>query len=136
MRIVPLDFLSDGGFFQPKDRELHDKAEAFAKRQIVGEVNFVKFNKVWVAMENGEVVGLAAYVTRADVPLFRTVTDRATTLIAHRLNDFFCDQGMRGQEVLLHLSSKETPEQRCANWQKELEAAGAVPADRFSVVVK
>lgn len=134
--ILPLDFLQHEGFFQPKDAKLHDLAVEFAAKQITEPVNFTKFNKVWVAVEGGKCVGIAGYVLRADVPMFRTVTQNATILMAHRLNDFFSDQGMRGQEVLLHISSKETPEQRCANWQAELDAAGAVPADRYTVTVK
>jgi len=134
--ILPIDFLQKDGFFQPKDRELHDLAVEFAAREIVGETNLTRFNKVWVSLEDGACTGIAGYVVRADVPMFRTTTARATTLMARRLNDFFADQGLRGQEVLLHLSSKEAPEQRCANWQAELEAAGAVPADRYTITVK
>lgn len=136
MRILALDFVGEPGCLRPKDAELHDKAVDFCQREIVGEVNLVRYNKVWVALEDNKVVGIAGYVIRADVPMFRTMTDKATTRMAHRLNDFFADQGMRGEEVLLHLSSKETPEQRCAAWQSSLQLAGAVPADRFSIKVK
>jgi hypothetical protein len=140
IEILPLDFQGQGALLEPVDHKLHDLAVEYCARELQGgsEINLARFSKVWLALADGEAVGLAGYVYRLDIPVFRVTgetPDRTTKLLTDRLRAFFQDQGFRGQEVLLHISSKERPEQRCAKWQESLKAAGAEPADRFSVKI-
>ncbi len=140
IEIIPLDFLGQGALLEPADRKLHDLAVEYCARELQGgaELNLAKFQKVWLALAEGEVVGIAGFVWRIDIPVFRVSGARAiaaTRLLTDRLRAYFQEQGARGQELFLHISSKERPEQRCAKWQESLAAVGAEPADRFAVKV-
>jgi len=107
------------------------------------DLNIAKFAKCWVAVsmegeEYKEILGFMGFVWRIDLPVFRVTgdrTDRTTSLMAGRLHAFFQDQGARGTELFIHISSKERPEQRCGKWAESLAAEGAVPADRFAVKI-
>ena len=151
IKVFPIDFLGKDALLQPKDAQLHDMALEFCRKELVQDENFnlARFNKAWVAAEVGddgkptEILGITGYVYRIDIPVFRALNAAATAKLHQRLHTFFADNGCLGTidgsveptEVFIHLSSKETPEQRCANWSEELMAAGAVPADRFIVKV-
>lgn len=142
IKVFPLDFLGQGALLQPKDGWLHDLTVDFCAQQVAGEVNLASFAKVFVAAELDDsekpmkVEGVTGYVMRPDISLYRAITDRATVKLHHRWHTFFADNGILGQEVFLHLSSKDKPEQRCASWDQELKAAQAVVADRFIVKVR
>lgn len=140
IEIIPLDFLGQGALLEPADQKLHDLAVEYCARELEGgaDLNLARFNKVWIALEDGEVVGITGFVWRIDLPIFRVSGERAaraTKLLTDRVRAYFQDQGCRGQELFLHISSKETPEQRCAKWEESLAAAPAVPADRYSVKI-
>lgn len=146
IEVIPIDFLGQqGALLEPKDHVLHDLAVEYCSKELQGgdQINLARFAKVWVAcvMEGKtpvEVVGITGYVTRIDLPVFRVSGSnavRATKMLADRLHAFFQDQGCRGQELFIHISSKETPEQRCEKWQESLAAEGAVPADRLTIVI-
>lgn len=136
VKVIPIDFFPpNGALIQPKDQLLHDKAVVFCRNEVNGDVDFSKLAKVWVAVDGDEVIGIAGYVMKVDIPLFRATNAAGTAKLHQRLHTFFADNGLLGHEVFIHLSSKETPEQRCANWSGELEAANAVPADRYAVTV-
>lgn len=140
--IRPLDFERKENFHlpQPTDQWLFDMAMEYCRRELVEPPDFRKLSKVWVALdENNEVVGITGYVVKADIPVFRVTGEqakRATKALYERMNSYFADQGMTGQEVFLHISSKETPEQRCPAWEESLQAVNAKPADRFSLIVR
>jgi hypothetical protein len=141
IKIFPLDFLGQGALLQPKDGRLHDLAIDFCAKQLTEEVNLSQFGKVFIAAEtdNGTPVaveGITGYAMRPDISLFRAISARATAKLHHRWHTFFADNGILGSDVFIHLSNKETPEQRCANWNNELMAALAIPADRFLVKVR
>jgi hypothetical protein len=145
IQVFPLDFMGQAPLWEPKDRNLHDLAIEYCKRELADEINFVKLNKVWVTAvvdEAGkpiEVTGITGYVLKVDIPVFRVSGNnavRSTKMLEDRLHAHFADQGMIGQEVFLHISSKENPEQRCPNWEQSLIDAGATPADRLSVIVR
>ena len=135
--------MGQGALLEPADVRLHDMAVDYCAHNLANEVNLSKFNKVWVAVsmrgeEYLEIIGITGWVWKPDVPMFRVTGKhavKATKLMEQRLQAFFEDNGARGGEVFLHISSKETPEQRCPKWQESLKAAGAVPADRFSVKI-
>ena len=151
VKVFPIDFLGQGAFLQPKDAQLHDMALEFCRKELQDgdKVNLSKLNKVWVAAEtdeNGvplEIIGISGWCYRIDIPVFRALNSAATAKLHQRLHTYFADNGCTGTmdgnveatEVFIHLSSKETPEQRCANWDQELVAAAAVPADRYLVKV-
>jgi hypothetical protein len=85
------------------------------------------------------VIGATAICMRPDIFMFRTAgTDAAksTRLLIERLQWYFADQGFRGQDVTLHISGKDSPEQRCPKWAESLASVDARPADRFLVLVR
>ena len=145
IEVYPLDFQGQGALLEPVDRKLHDLAVEYCARELEGgdQLNLARFAKVWVAVEieNGEyqaVHGITGYMMRIDLPVFRVSgvnAVRATKMLADRLHAYFQDQGARGHELFIHISSKERPEQRCTRWQESLAAEGAVPADRLAIKI-
>lgn len=143
IKVFPLDFFPPNqALIQPKDQHLHDLAVEFCLREVNTEINLSNYEKVYVAAEVDEtqkpvkVEGVSGYVWRPDICLYRAISARATAKLHYRWHTYFADKGILGQQVLIHLDGKETPEQRCANWNNELMAAKAVPADRFLVEVR
>lgn len=145
IEIIPLDFVGQGAFLEPADPKLHDMAVDYCRRELQGgdQVNLAKFQKVWLAVEMEdaeykEILGITGYVWRIDLPIFRVSganAVRATKMLADRLHAFFQDQGARGHDLFIHISSKETPEQRCTRWEESLGAEGARPADRLLITI-
>lgn len=146
IKVFPIDFLGRDAMLQPKNPELFNLAVEFCKKELLPQedglpLNLAHFEKVWVAAEVDEsgkpvsVCGITGWRYKPDIPLFRTINAAATTKLHHRLHNYFADNGCIGAEVFIHISGKESPEQRCANWENELLAAGAKPADRLSVIV-
>lgn len=143
--VLPIDFIGQGALLEPVDAKLHDMAVDYCARELENgrELNLSKFNKCWVVVEmNGDnyaqIHGISGWVNRIDIPVFRVTgenVDRSTLMLTDRMRAFFQDNGARGAEVFLHISSKERPEQRCQKWEQSLALVGAVPADRFSVKV-
>jgi len=121
----------------PADPELHDKAVDFCARELAEEINLSELSKCWVALKDGEVVGVMGYVLKPDVPVIRAIDVNALSLMGERLQSFFADMGCRGKEVLIHLARNEKPEQRCQGWRQVLVTEQhAVPADRYIVKVR
>ena len=135
--IVPLDFLGQGALLEPKDHKLHDAAMEYCWRELAKgkEVDFSKFAKVWVGLKDGVVFGVAGYVLRPDIPLFRATDCEVLRALAHRLNDWFADNGARGQEAFIYIGN-ERPEQRCPEWRTALKEFSAKSARRVSVEVR
>lgn len=143
MKIFPLDFFPpNGALIQPRDQALHDAAVDYCMKNVSGDVNLGLFQKVFVAAEFNEetetytVEGVTGFIMRPDISLFRATSAAATAKLHHRWHTFFADNGILGQEVFIHLSEKEQPEQRCANWTQEMGKAEATPADRYLVKVR
>lgn len=143
--ILPIEFIGQGALLEPVDQKLHDMAVDYCLKELQNgkDVDLSKFQKCWavVEMEGGqykEIHGISGWVWRIDVPVFRVTgksVDRCTMMLTDRIRAYLQDNGARGAEAFLHISSKERPEQRCENWKKSLELVGATPADRFSVKV-
>jgi hypothetical protein len=141
--VLPIDFLGQTPMFQPADAVLHDLAIEFCQKQLAEPVNLTKFQKVWAAveMDNGnpmQVIGVAGWINKIDIPLFRASGSdsvKASTLLIDRMRSYFQDQGCRGAEAFIHISTKETPEQKCDEWQRLLEYVKAEPGDRWSVTI-
>jgi hypothetical protein len=147
MGIVPLDFKrsADGNGLTPVDPQLFTLVTEYAKASLAEQPEFDRYAKTWAAVEfDGDViatvVGLACYAGNVpDIPVFRVTGDnakRATQMLYDRLNGFFADNGMRGHQVFLYLSEKESPEQHCPAWEESLNDVGAVPAQRMAVTVR
>lgn len=137
IEIFPIDFMGQGALLEPVDKKLHDKAVDFCQREIVGDINFAKLAKVWVALDGEKVVGVMGYVLRPDIPVIRAVDENALSMMAERLQHYFADQGWRGGEVFVHISKSERPEQRCAGWKNVLiTEQKAESADRFRIKVR
>jgi hypothetical protein len=140
IEILPIDFMGQGALLEPANRDLHDKAVEYCASELEGgkDLNLAKFTKAWVVLENGEVCGIFGFVWRIDIPVFRVTGERVdykTQKCIDRIRDYFTDQGARGSDLFIHISSKERPEQRCEKWKESLDYAGATPADRFSVKI-
>jgi hypothetical protein len=145
IKVLPIDFIGQAPLFEPADTKLHDLAVEYCAQNLQGgaDLNLGKFNKVWVVVymegeEYKEILGISGFVWRIDLPIFRVTgkrVDYSTQILIDRMRAFFQDNGARGTEVFLHISSKETPEQRCEEWTESLAAVNAVPADRFAVKV-
>lgn len=150
IQVIPLDFMGQAPLYEPRDKKLFDLAMDYCNRELAEPIDFVRLNKVWVAvgdpkfdkagnLVDGHVCGLTGYVLKPDIPVFRVSGEnaaRATKMLTDRYHDFFADQGLRGQEIFIHISGKEKPEQRCPRWEESLSATDAKPADRFSVIVR
>lgn len=144
LEVIPLDFMGSGALLEAKDKELFNMALDYISREMAEPFEPAHLQKCWVVAEMWEgkpvqIHGISGYVMRPDIPVFRVSGDnakRATKMLVERMNGYFSDQGCRGFEVFIRISSKESPEQRCEAWQESLEAVGAVPADRFSVKVR
>ena len=126
--------------FDQARQELRDAAHEFCQRELTlpeGETewNLGVFAKAWIALEGEEVVGVSAFLFRADIAVFRSVSDKATTRMNQRLHSYFADQGLLDQDIFIQFSDKER-EKLCAGWQQEFERAKLRPAERFLVKVK
>jgi len=145
IQVFPIDFMGQQPLLEPVNRKLHDMAVDYCKENLSDKVNLAKLNKVWVAATVDpagnplEITGITGWVYKVDIPVFRVTGDnavRSTKMLEERLHAYFADQGMIGHEVFIHISSKETPEQRCPNWEESLFDASATPADRFAITVR
>ena len=136
IKVFPLDFMGQGALLQPKDQKLHDMAVDFCTKELADEVNLSTYSKVFIAADEDHVEGITGYTMRPDISLYRTISARANAKLHHRWHTYFADNGILGYEVLLHISGKDSPEQRCVNWEQELKAAKAVPADRYLIKVR
>lgn len=142
--VFPLHFLGQGACLQPENLKLHDLAVDYVNRELINghEVNLSRLDQVFVAVEADKndvpqvVHGITGANRRIDIPLFRSTHWEATTKLRNRLHAHLADKGYLGQEVFIHLSSKETPEQKCAGFDLEVATAGLVPADRYLVMVR
>jgi hypothetical protein len=137
IEVVPLDFLGQGALIEPKHPKLHDAAVDYCLRELAGgkDVDFSKFAKVWVGLKDEEVFGVCGYVLRPDVPLFRATDATVLRALAMRMNNFFADSGVRGQEAFIYIGD-EKPSQRCPEWKTVLKEFSATSAKRFSIEVK
>jgi len=126
--------------FDQADFELRKAAHDFCKRELTlpeGETewNLTLFAKAWIAIEENVVVGVSAFLFRADIAVFRSTSNKATTRLNQRLHSYFADQGLLGQDIFIQFAPQDQ-EKLCANWQEEFERAELTPANRFKVRVK
>ena len=126
--------------FDQSPPELRQAAHEFCQRELTlpeGETewNLGRFAKAWIAVEDGEVVGVSAFLFRADIAVFRSKSNRATTRMNQRLHSYFADQGLLGQDIFIQFSAEDQAK-LCSGWKKEFERAGLKPANRFLVRVK
>jgi len=145
IEVLPIDFLGQGALLEPADKKLHDLTVDYCARELENgrELNLSKFTKVWavVEMEGADyidVIGVSGFAWRIDIPTFRVTGERvdySTRKLIDRMRAYFQDNGLRGADIFLHISSKERPEQRCEKWEQSLAKVGAIPADRFTVKV-
>ena len=126
--------------FDQASRELQDAAHGYCRRNLVlpeGEKdwNLGLFAKAWVEVERGKVTGVSAIMNRVDIAVYSCSTARGNARMNQRLHSYLADQGLLGQDVFIQFSSGD-PSRMCANWQKEIQRAKAVPANRYMVRVK
>ena len=141
LRAIPLDFNRAAGYSMPCDRELHNLAVKFAETDLAEIPDYSGFAKVWLAVEvDGEksvgIQGALGFSMRPDFTLARFKTKQAMVTLFNRANAHLADNGCRGSEGLVYVSSTEGPEQRCPQWEESLAAIGAKPADRYLVKIR
>lgn len=137
LSVRPIDFMGQGALLEPADRKLHAAALEYCWANLTHgqNLNFSKFAKVWVGLKDDQVLGIAGYVLRPDVPLLRATDAEVLRALARRLNDFFADQGCRGQDAFLFIG-REAEHQRCPEWRQVLKEFGAKAGQRFLVEVR
>lgn len=126
--------------FDQAGHDLRQAAHEFCSRELTlpegaAQWDLGMFAKAWIAVEGGKVVGVSAFMFRADISVFRSVSDKATTRMNQRLHSYFADQGLLNQDIFIQFSDKEK-DKLCAGWKEEFERAKLIPADRFLVKVK
>ena len=136
MKVLPLDFMGQNALIEPLDKELHDLAIDFCKRELTEEVNLSNFAKVWVAKDAEQIQGIMGYVLKPDVPLMRATSAAALRAMANRYNDYLADNGARGKETFVYVSKSEKAEQKCPEWRQVLREWGARFSDRVTVTVR
>lgn len=136
IKVLPLDFIVSGALAEPVDRPLHDLAVEYCARELKGgTVDFSKFSKIWVGLNDDNVLGIAGYVLRPDVPLLRATDSLVLRAMGRRLNDYFADNGAIGKEAFLYVGN-EPRESRCPEWRDVLKEFGAKSARRVVIEVK
>lgn len=141
LRAVSLDFHRAPGYAMPMDRELHQLAVQFAEKHLADKPNYSELSRVWLACEcEGEKVkavrGALGFTMRPDFTLARFLDRQALVTLYHRANGFLSDNGARGSDGLVYISSEEGPEQRCPQQLESLAALGAKPADRWLIKIR
>ena len=133
-----LEFQQAGAAWHPKDLELFQKADRFAKEWINDPPTLAFYASAWCVLVDDEVVGLLGLKNVVDVNIrVKPHADayHAMRKLIQRANDYLEDQGLFGQAVMVHKSALESEEQACPNWDKFLDVWNAKPADRYEVVV-
>jgi len=135
--VLPIDFVGQGALLEPADRELHDLAVDYARRELKDgdRLNLTQFAKAWVGLKDGVPFGLMGYVLKADVPLFRATDVDVLRAMGGRLNSFFADNGARGREILLYIGN-EPEAQRCPGWRDAIREFGGKSGRRILFEVK
>jgi hypothetical protein len=137
----PLDFKSLDPVI-PADPKLYELALNYCSRELSSMPDLRIYRKVWVAAnvnENDapvEVIGIQALQFVPDLPISRYSNSKAAKLLSRRVETYLADQGCRGIDVFVYISSAEKPEQRCGHWAEWLKIWKARPADRFLVRVR
>ncbi len=120
----------------PWDNETHEPAARFCRDILGAEFDRSLLQQAWLAREGERVLGVAAIQARWDIPVFRSIDPKATFKMAERMNSYFADRGVRGQDVFLFLSQSESPEQQCPARDRILEKMAARPAGRYVMTVR
>lgn len=140
-QVFSLDFRREGGIAYPANPKLHKLVIEWAGVNLAKMPNLSDYLKVWAACmtdDAGEPVnveGLLWGQQIIDFPGFRYLTPWAAKALIDRARDYLDDAGLRGFDVLVHISTTEEPGQKCPEWADWTKYAGAVPADRFKIKV-
>lgn len=126
--------------FDSAPKALRDAAHEFCKKEMAlpdGETewNLATRLKAWIELTDGNVTGVASIINRIDIVDYRSTTAKGNCKLNQRIHSYLADQGLLGQDVFIQFSSGD-PSKMCANWEKEMERAGAKPANRYIIRVK
>ena len=145
MGVVPIDFRNSQNGLVPVDAHLYTLVVEYCKIALAEQPVIEELAKTWAVVEyEGEnivsVTGIGAWGGDVpDHPIWRVTgpnAKRATKMLQERINGFHADRGARGRSVFIYISEKETPEQRCPDWEDSLKDVGAVPAQRMAVTIR
>jgi hypothetical protein len=142
LRAVSLDFDRAAGYSMPRDRELHRLAVKFAETDLSAIPDYSSYTRVWAAVEFGadekpvSIQGALGFTMRPDFTLCRFKNKHALVTLYNRANAYLADNGCRGSEGLIYISSTEAEEQKCPQQKESLAALGAKPADRWLVKIR
>lgn len=128
MKIVPIIFGPDG---EPRDAELLDAVQAWLSAESGTEMKLKPIEKAWAVVEcDGEslkVRGVGILRSVIDTML-HVDSEMAGVKLYGRMHNYLEDQGVGGNEVLVHIDPKALP-----MWTGFLESKGIKPADRWRV---
>lgn len=139
---LPIDWRDSPNGLVPVDAKLYTLAMEFCKRELAEVPKLTDYRKVWVAAQLGadgklmKVTGIQALQMCVDLPISRYTDSKSALLLSSRVDSWCADQGLRGANVFVYLSSTEKPEQKCKGWDSWLKFWKAIPADRFLVKVR
>lgn len=146
IELFPIDFQNAGTFLVPTDDALHAMAVEYAKAQLKEKPDFMKLRKAWLVCKVDadnkpiEAVGMVGFSLRPDVHILRAHDGATATKVYRkvfdRLNGFFADQGLTGEEVLIHVDITAPMDELCPNWAQAIQSYGAKPANRFTIKVR
>jgi hypothetical protein len=142
LRAVSLDFNRAPGYALPMDRELHRLAVKFAETDLSSLPDYSSYTRVWAAVEFGAdekpiaIHGALGFTMRPDFTLARFKNKQALVTLFNRANAYLSDNGCRGSEGLVYISSTEAPEQKCPQQAASLAALDAKPADRWLIKIR
>jgi hypothetical protein len=125
-----------------RDRELHRLAVKFAESDLSAIPDYSSFARVWAAVEfDGDekaiaIHGALGFTMRPDFTLARFKNKQALVTLYNRANAYLADNGCRGSEGLVYISSTEASEQKCPQQAESLAALAARPADRFLIKIR
>ena len=117
----------------PVDRGLHQLAIEFAKKHLAALPDYSSYTRVWVAAEIGaddkpvSIEGALGFTMRPDFTLARFKNKESLVTLYRRANAYLADNGCRGSEGLVYVSSTEAPEQRCPQQAESLAALAQFP---------
>jgi hypothetical protein len=139
VRVRKLEFWVNGAAWHPKDLDYFQRVDAFCKAEMATKPVLANYAGAWAVGDDKEIIGVGGIQLIPDVHIRVKEHEnsfRAMRMLVDRMNDHLADSGYHGRDILVYKAGNEKPEQSCPNWDKHLEAYGAVPADRYIVTIK
>lgn len=144
LKMTPIDMFED----KPRDEKLYAAMQEYSRKEFGEEINCRHYLRVWVvtcsskdAPDCFQVVAVSALRNTPDCPMFHVTPpteDKEGMQIAHQARDMMVmrlhghleDLGMRGANVLIHVSEKAE-----RYWRGFLNKIKAKPSNRWEMKI-